>query len=293
MSLPRRDPYEVLGVPRDAKADVIKRAYREHALRDHPDRNPGDTAAEERFKSASEAYATLRDPDARGRYDAYVAAGGGSRGGVGFDPRAGGAPRPDFTTVDWRTVFQEAEVPLDWSRYGSAGTATTGNVVFDVLFRGVTRAFRQAGLLPGEDRTVPLRLDLETARRGGMRRVRVPGPIACPSCRPDRAVATDTCDACAGTGVLKYGLDIDVRVPAGVRPGQKLRLQQMGGPGRPPGDAYVELEVALPPGIRREGRGLHGELFLTPLEGSRGAAVQVAGTRVQVPVGARDGQLLR
>jgi len=286
---PRRDPYQVLGVPKTADADAIKRAYRERALRDHPDRNPGDPAAEERFKAASEAYATLRDPDARRRYDAFVAAGGV----VGHGARSAAAPRPDFSTVDWRSVFQEADVPLDWSRYAAAGTVpTTGNVVFDVLFRGVTRAFRQAGLLPGEDRAVPLRLDLPTARRGGVRRVHVPGPIVCPDCRGQERTASP-CASCGGAGVLRRGIEVDVRVPPGVRPGQRLRLQRMGGPGRPPGDAFVELDVVLPSGVRRQGRDLLADAFVTPLEASRGAVVHVAGQSVRIAAGARDGQRLR
>jgi molecular chaperone DnaJ len=286
---PRRDPYQVLGVPPTADADAIKRAYRERALRDHPDRNPGDPAAEERFKAASEAYATLRDPDARRRYDAFVAAGGV----VGQEARSASAPRPDFSTVDWRSVFQEADVPLDWSRYASAGTVpTTGHVVFDVLFRGVTRAFRQAGLLPGEDRAVPLRLDLATARVGGVRRVHVPGPIVCPDCR-GQGPATNACASCGGAGVLRRGIEVDVRVPAGVRPGQRLRLQRMGGPGRPPGDAFVELDVVLPASVRRQGRDLLADAFLTPLEASRGTVLHVAGQAVRVAGGARDGQRLR
>lgn len=290
MSPPRRDPYEVLGVPRAADADAIKRAYRERALRDHPDRNPGDPGAEERFKSASEAYATLRDPDARRRYDAFVAAGGIAGGRA----RATAAPRPDFGTVDWRSVFQEADVPLDWGRYAAAGSVpTTGHVVFDVLFRGMTRAFRQAGLLPGEDRAVPLRVDLALARRGGTRRVRIAGPIACPACQANGGPPAGACTDCGGSGVLRHGMDVDVRVPAGVRPGQKLRLQRLGGPGRPPGDAYVELHVALPPGIRRQGRDLLAEVAVTPLEADRGAVLQVAGSRVRILAGARDGQRLR
>lgn len=287
MSPPRRDPYEVLGVARDADADAIKRAYRERALRDHPDRNPGDPAAEERFKAASEAYATLRDPDARRRYDAYVTAGGAAAAG-----RRAAAPRPDFGTVDWRTVFQEADVPVDWGRYATAGgQATTGHAVFDVLFRGVARAFRQAGLLPGEDRRVPLRLDLATARAGVRRRVFVPGPVACPACATRGGVPG--CTTCGGVGALRAGMAVDVQVPAGVRPGQRLRLARLGGPGRPPGDAYVEIDVVLPAGVRRDGRDLHAELPLTPLQARQGLVARVAGTRVRVPAGARDGQRLR
>ena len=280
MSPTRRDPYEVLGVQRDADLDAIRRAYRERALRDHPDRNPGDAVAAERFKEASEAYATLRDPQARQRYDAY-------------GPGVGRAPRPDFSTVDWRSVFQEADVQVDWSRYAaSGGMPTTGHVVFDMLFRGVARAFRQAGLLPGEERLVPLRIDLGLARQGGLVRVRIPGPTACPRCR-GAASSGLLCSSCQGTGVLRTGLDVDVTIPKGVRSGQKLRLQGMGGPGRPPGDALVEVEVSVPAGVVRDGRDLEAAVVITPLEARQGVQVTVAGLQVAIPPGARNGSRMR
>ena len=273
-----RDPYAVLGVPRDADAETVKRAYRAAALRDHPDRNPGDPAAEERFKSASEAYATLRDPDARRRFDAYAATGG----------PPGGVPRPDFGTVDWRAIFREADVPIDWARAGGVGT--TGNVVFDVLFQGVARAFRHAGLVRGEDREIPLRLDLAEAREGAARRVHVPGPVVCTECGGGARATGGACATCGGEGVLRAGTDVDVQVPAGVRPGQKLRLQGLGGPGRPPGDALVVLDVALPLGARFDGRDVRTEVFVSPAEARDGAVVRVLGREVRVPTGARDGQ---
>ena len=275
-----RDPYAVLGVPRDADAEAVKRAYRAAALRDHPDRNPGDPAAEERFKSASEAYATLRDPEARRRYDAYAATGG----------PPGGVPRPDFGTVDWRAIFREADVPIDWARAG--GVATTGNVVFDVLFQGVARAFRHAGLVRGEDREFALRLDLAEARAGGARRVHVPGPVVCTGCGGGARTTGAACATCGGEGVLRAGTEVEVRVPAGVRPGQKLRLQGMGGPGRPPGDAFVVLDVALPPGARLDGRDVLTDVFVSPSEARGGAVVRVLGREVRVAANARDGQTL-
>ena len=273
-----RDPYTVLGVPRDADAESVKRAYRAAALRDHPDRNPGDPAAEERFKSASEAYATLRDPDARRRYDAYAATGG----------HAAGVPRPDFGSVDWRAIFREADVPIDWARAG--GVSTTGSVVFDVLFQGVARAFRQAGLVRGEDRDVALRLDLAEARDGGARRVHVPGPVVCTACGGGARAPGAACATCGGEGVLRAGTEVDVRIPAGVRPGQKLRLPGLGGPGRPPGDAFVVLDVALPLGTRLEGRDLRTDVFVSPAEARAGAVVLVLGQEVRVVAGSSDGQ---
>ncbi len=283
MSVGTNDPYETLGVDRDADAETVKRAFRERALRDHPDRNPNDPAAEERFKRASEAYATLRDPETRRRYDAYVAAGGDR-----FDPARGGrVPRPDFGTVDWRSVFREADVPIDWTRTGAM--PTTGHVVFDVLFHNVARVFRQAGLIRGEDRTLSLRLDLATARSGGTRRVSVSGPVACSACHG----AGGPCPTCGGEGVLRAGLDVDVRIPKGVRPGQRLRLQGLGGPGRPPGDAYVEIDVVLPLGTHRQGADLVTDLYVTPAEAAHGVEAEVAGAQLRVPAGVTEGRVIR
>lgn len=278
----RRDPYQVLGVARDADTEEIRRAFRERALRDHPDRNPNDPAAAERFKAASEAYATLRDPESRRRHDQFA------RSGVG-----GRAPQPDFGQVDWRSVFQEADVRVDWGRYAQGGVVpSVGGVVFEMLFRGVTRAFRQAGLMPGETRRVPLRIELDEARRGAERRVAIPGPVACPTCK-GAAPSGVGCSACSGSGELSGGFEAMVRVPAGVRPGQKLRLAGLGGPGRPPGDAYVELTIAIPAGLELKGRDLHGAVVVTPNEARRGTTRRIAGLEVTVPAGARAGARLR
>ena len=274
------DPYDVLGVQRDADPDAIKQAYRKLALRYHPDRNPGDTTAEERFKTISEAYATLRDPDARRRYDTY--------GHVGRGPAGA---QPDFSHVDWRVIFQEADIPMDWSRRGDV--PTTGNFVFDALFRGVTTMFRQAGLLPGEDREVRTKVDLATARAGGRKRVHLPGPVRCGGCQGLGRDADGACATCGGIGVLARGLDVDVTVPPRVGSGTRLRLAGMGGPGQPPGDAYVKLEVDLPPGARLEGRDLITDVFLTPLEATRGVATRVLGVPVRLGAGVRDGQRVR
>ncbi|MEX2502677.1 MAG: DnaJ domain-containing protein, partial [Trueperaceae bacterium] len=136
MATGSNDPYQVLGVPRDATADQIKTAYRRKALENHPDRNPGDADAEERFKRISEAYATLRDPDKRAWVD---------RGG-----HASGRPAPDFQQVDWHDLFREADVKVHFPE----GAPRTGNAVFDALFGAMTGMLRNQGMLPGEDREV-------------------------------------------------------------------------------------------------------------------------------------------
>jgi molecular chaperone DnaJ len=274
------DPYETLGVERDAGAEDVKRAYRALAMRYHPDRNPGDAVAEERFKEVSEAYATLRDPESRRRYDAY--------GQVG---RPGAGAAPDFSHVDWRVVFSEADVPMDWSRRG--GIPTTGNVMFDALFKGVATMFRQAGLLPGEDREVPVRIGVETARGGGPIRVRLPGPIRCSTCGGAGADAGGPCPVCGGGGVLRRGMDVDVTVPPKVREGTRLRLAGMGGPGQPPGDAYVAISLDLPAWVTLRGGDLLTEVFVTPFEAARGLVAHVLGVRVPIGAGATDGQRVR
>jgi molecular chaperone DnaJ len=188
-------------------------------------------------------------------------------------------------------VFSEADVPMDWSRRG--GMPTTGNVMFDALFKGVATMFRQAGLLPGEDREVPVRIGVETARSGGSLRVRLPGPIRCTTCGGAGADAGGACPVCGGGGVLRRGMDVDVSVPARVREGTRLRLAGMGGPGQPPGDAHVVIGLDLPAGVTLRGRDLLTEVFVTPFEAARGLVANVLGVRVVVAAGASDGQQVR
>lgn len=285
MTTTLRNPYEVLGVSKDADAGEIKAAYRRLAMQHHPDRNPGNANAEEQFKMISEAYATLRDPEVRARFDRY-----GSTGS--------GPSRPDFSTVDWQSVFQEADLKVDWSQHGGT-VPRTGNAVFDVLFGAMAGMMRSSGLLPGEDREVGLLLSVSEARRGAERRVRIPGPSICARCRGvGRSVQGGTqaglCEVCSGRGVLRHGSEVEVKVPPYRREDTRLRLRGLGGPGRPPGDAYVQLEVQLPPGARLEpGGALYADLTVTPLEANRGVTTDVLGVKVTVPKGAKAGETLR
>jgi len=288
-----RDPYEVLGVPRDADADELKAAYRRQAMRYHPDRNPGDKEAEERFKEVSEAYAVLRDPEARARYDRYGAS----------DP---GAFRPDVSSVDWQTIFREADIKIDWDARG--GMPSSGSAIFDALFGIMTGMLRGAGLFPGQSYQVPLPLTLGELRSGTVKRLQVPGPSVCPTCQgtgraPDGGGASApgpfevapqgaqpaavACPACGGRGVRRGGARLDVRVPAGAAPGTKLRLKGAGGPGNPPGDVYAELTLQLPPTARVVGQDVHDTLTLTPLEARRGTTADYQGVAVRVPPGSR------
>jgi molecular chaperone DnaJ len=273
----RQNPYEVLGVSRDATADEIKAAYRKLALKYHPDRNAGDKAAEEQFKTVSEAYATLRDPEARARYDQY-----GHMGGS----------QPDFSTVDWQTVFREADIHIDFTQRG--GVPKTGNAMFDMLFGALTGMMRSSGLLPGENREVVLQIPVTLARSGGQERVRIPGPSVCLTCKGHGVMSNSlTCKTCEGRGFMRGGTSLEINIPPQVKNGLKLRLKGVGGPGNPPGDVLVTLRVALPLEADLIGNDIHLNLPITPLEATRGLRLTVLGLPVTIPPNTQDNTKLR
>ncbi len=273
------NPYNVLGVDRSASADEIKTAYRRLALQYHPDRNPGSQEAEERFKEISEAYATLRDPEARARFDRY--------GSVRTE-----AGRPDFSHVDWQTIFQEADINIDLgTRPGDI--PRTGNAVFDALFGVVTGMMRNSGLLPGTDREVNVDIGVAEARQGTKLRIRIPGPSICSNCQGTGRTDLGVCTNCGGRGISRLGNEVDVDIPAKIRDGIKLRLKGLGGPGRPPGDAYVKVNIRLPRGVRLVGQDLEAELPITPLEANRGTSAQLLGLTIKIPRLVKDGQTIR
>lgn len=272
-----RDPYQVLSVPRDASDDDLKKAYRKLALKYHPDRNPGDAEAEERFKEISEAYATLKDPQKR----AWVDRGGGRA------PRAG--PQPDFSTVDWQTVFNDADVNVNLG----PDMPKTGSAVFDALFGVMTNVLRAQGALPGETRRSHAEVNLQTARDGGRTTAHVPGPSVCPNCHGQRLEDDgQPCRTCGGRGLKRRGSRVEVSVPAGVRNGTQLRLKGLGGPGNPPGDAYVEIQISLPDGVERVGNELRTTISILPSEARKGADIRVHGLYLNVPEGTQDGDVI-
>jgi molecular chaperone DnaJ len=286
MAQVRRSPYEVLSVEKTATDDEIKSAYRRLALKYHPDRNPGNKQAEEKFKEVSEAYATLRDPELRSRFDRYGYASEQFPGqaGSGYGP-------PDFSQVDWQTIFREADVKIDWSQ--RQNMPRTGNLFFDMLFGAAVGMMRQSGMLPGETREIGLNVPLESIRVGTQQRVRVPGPSVCPQCKGTGQFAQGMCPVCDGRGVVRSGAEVDVTIPANVRTGTKLRLKGMGGPGNPPGDVLVQINVLLPANVKQIGNDLYLELPLTPLEASQGTSLRILGIPVTIPAGTKNKQVLR
>ncbi|UCH24590.1 MAG: J domain-containing protein [Trueperaceae bacterium] len=271
------NPYQTLGVPVDASAEEIKSAYRQLALKYHPDRNRGDKDAEDKFKEISEAYATLRDPESRRAYDTYG--------------QAGDYRRPDFSQVDWQTIFSEANIDIQWDP--RQGAPRTGNAVFDVLFGAFTGLMRNSGLLPGEDRQLTFVLPLRKARPGDQHRVRVPGPSVCPTCLGSGMTSAGApCPTCYGRRVLAGGSDVIFTLPESFHSGQKLRLRGLGGPGSPPGDAIITIQLILPTESKLVGNDLHSTLYLTPLEASQGLRTVHHSTSLAIPKGTKDGDII-
>lgn len=317
-----KDFYKTLGVAQDAADTDIKKAYRKLAQELHPDANPGDRAAEDRFKEVSEAYATLSDPEKRKEYDQVrnmVGSGGfGGFGGGGFGDGFGG---------------QRVRVEDLGDLFGNLGG------VGDLFGFGGGRTARRAGPQRGADVSATLNIGFEDAVRGVTTSVRVTGDAACTRCRGRRAepgTQIDVCPSCAGTGTVAAnqgvfsfsnpcpqcrgaghlisspcvqcsgtGVEhrsrtINVKIPAGVKNGSTIRLKGKGSPGRnggPAGDLLVRLAVAKHPIFGRKDNDLTLTLPITFTEAALGAKVEVPTldepVTLKIPAGTRSGRTFR
>ncbi len=300
-----RDHYEVLGVGRGASAEEIKKAYRKLARENHPDRNPDDPKAEERFKEVQGAYDTLSDPEKRKQYDA-----GGMFGGFGRSggPGPGGGFSSDIGDI-FSTLF----------RRGGTGPqqATRGRD----LETEVSLGFKQAMDGTEVTVTVPKQSTCKTCSGTGAR----PGtmPIVCPRCG-GRGIDTesqgffsisqpcpqcggagqvieDPCPTCSGSGLTMQRKRYRVRIPAGVRDGSRIRVAGKGEDGvrgGPPGDLYVVTRVTPSPVFRqRQDGNLEVAVPITIAEAIQGATVEVptlsGSKRIRIPAGTQHGTVQR
>jgi len=293
----RRDLYEVLGVPRGADDETIKKAYRKLARKHHPDVNPGDKAAEERFKAISEAYGVLSNEEKRRAYDEFgdVALEGG------FDAENARRMKDEFESRFGRGSFARAQAGEPFGAEGAGGAgafegfsgAGGEGFAFDLddllgdLFsrrgwqggpagagaRGARRARR------GADLEAELVLDLREAARGGERRLSLTRPTA------DGGVKQE---------------NVTVRIPAGVADGGRIRVPGKGGEGAngaPPGDLFATIRLRPDPVFRLEGRDLHVEVPVTVAEATLGAKIEVptldGRATLTIPPGTDSGRKLR
>src|SRR5262245_50450797 len=240
----KRDYYEVLGVKRDATQQQIAAAYRKLAVKYHPDSNPGDADAVEKFKEAAEAYEILSESEKRSRYDQFGHAGaeqfahhfhdvedimeafgdifsemfGGRRGGGGRRTRRGADIRVDVT-LDLEEAARGVTKPVDFPRNKACGTC------------------KGTGSRPGSQRATCRRCNGhgQIAQSMGILRVQT----TCPSCQGAGSIITDPCESCRGRGYLQERAHLDVAIPAGIDSGMRVRLAGYGEPspdGGPPGD---------------------------------------------------------
>jgi len=283
-----QDYYEVLGVERQADADAIKKAYRKLALKWHPDRHPGDEReeAEAEFKRVSEAYEVLSDPDKRARYDRF---------GENWEHGQEFEPGPGQRTMS-REEFEAA--------FGGGGGFSD---FFQSIFGDQVRDDFRAGPRPharyryrGADVRAELTLSLSDALAGGKRGFEVPARSSCPSCGGTGFLSEHVCPTCAGVGQVQRLRSVELKIPAEVRDGMKLRLKGLGEPGveeGESGDLHLELRLVDDETYRIVDGDLEARVVLTPWEAEAGAKVDVRTARgvatVTVPAASRNGKRLR
>jgi len=283
-----QDYYEVLGVARDADEAAVKKAYRKLALKWHPDRHQGDAreAAEARFKRISEAYEVLSDPEKRKKYDRF---GEHWQQGQEFEP----AP-------DQREMTHEQFEAM----FGSSGGFSD---FFQELFGGRVR--RDFGGGPGRhgryryrgaDVRAELHLPISQALLGGKQSFEVPAQASCPSCGGTGFLEQHVCPACGGVGRVHKLQRVELRIPADVRDGLRLRLRGLGEPGEgggEPGDLHLVLRLEDDEAYRLVEGELEARVTLTPWLAFAGGKLDVRTARgvvaLTIPAGARSGRRLR
>jgi molecular chaperone DnaJ len=301
-----QDFYEVLGVGRGASAEEIKKAYRKLAREYHPDRNPDDAKAEERFKEVQQAYDTLSDAEKRKQYDAGGMFAGFGRGGGGagrgpagfgdigdifsslFGRGAGGAQRPargrDLETevqLSFRQAMDGAEIPVTVPKQSTCKTCSG------------------TGARPGTRPKVCPRCNGRGIDSESQGFFSISQP--CPQCGGAGQVIEEPCPTCAGSGLTMQRKRYRVRIPAGVHDGSRIRVAgkgEDGARGAPPGDLYVVTRVAPSPVFKQRADGnLEVRLPITIAEAIGGATVEVptlnGSKRIRVPAGTQHGTVQR
>jgi len=314
--LPKRDYYEVLGVARDIDEASLKKSYRKVAMENHPDRNPGDKAAEERFKEASEAYAVLSDADKRRAYDRFGHDGVGMGGGPG-----GFGAGPDFGDLgNFTDLFNDLFGDLfGGGRPGGRRRAGRGQRGADLRYNlEIDLADALDGIEPSIQ--IPKMRPCGTCDGSGARpgtqpetcgRCHGAGQVVlqqgffrisrpCDACQGAGEVVRERCSECRGAGRVEGMQSIRVKVPAGIDDGMRLRLTgegEAGIAGGPSGDLFVVISFRSHPLFEREGPDVHCQVPVSFVQATLGDEVEVptleGKVTLKVPAGTQTGKVLR
>jgi DnaJ-class molecular chaperone len=282
-----KDYYKVLGVSKSANADEIKKAFRKLARKYHPDVNPGDKKAEEKFKEINEAYEVLSDPDKRNKYDTL---GPNWQDQFGFQPGAG------------RRTYSYRGSPADYDASGSFsdffetlfGRSSTGGTR-----AGSTRAdYRRRA---GDNIEQPVEVTLHEAYAGATRTFNIQSTEVCPVCRGTGEVGGKACTNCGAQGMIARNKRIQVKIPAGVDNGSKIRVAGEGQPGiggGPRGDLFLVISVKPDSQFERKGDDLYVDIDVDLVNAMLGGAVPVPvpdGRRLMltIPPETQNGRMFR
>ncbi len=293
MAVEFKDYYKTLGVSRTASEDEIRKAFRKLARQYHPDVAKNKAQAEEKFKEINEAYEVLSDPEKRKKYDTL-----GSDWQQQFRPPPRGGGGQGYQT--WRTPGGAEEE----FQFGGTGFSDFFEQLFGSMGRG--GGFRRPGTSQqefaerGQDVEGDILVTLSEAMNGSVRRVTLRRNVPCERCNGSGEMQGRLCPTCHGAGRFERNESYQVKVPAGVREGQKLRLAGRGeaGVGRgPAGDLFLRVKFSAHPDFTVQGGDLYHELDIAPWEAALGAAVSVPTLEkpitLKVPPGTQNGQKLR
>jgi DnaJ-class molecular chaperone len=288
MATTPRDFYQVLGLPRTASADDIKKAYRRLARQYHPDLHSGSkkTEMEKKFKELNEANEVLSDPDKRKKYDQY------------------GAQWEQAEAYE-KARQQAGAQGFRWEQTGSGGGGGEFNSeafsdIFENMFTGRGRAGGARGFsMPGEDLEAEVELTLREVLTGVTKRVSLREPVPCPTCQGSGTLRGRTCPTCYGSGSTTELKTIEVKIPAGVQEGTRVRVGGKGQPGSnggKRGDLYLHVTIKPDPIFRRQGSDIHVTLPVYPWEAVLGAEIMAPTltepVKVKVPPGSKaEGKL--